>query len=99
MRGSGGGSTCARVGDDAGPPGDDGAAAITDTERTRSFIGGCMTDKKLPFHVVYASGEDDQYPASELNVHSSKVCTRGEHCRTGVCPRPGRPPRGWAVCV
>jgi hypothetical protein len=32
-----------------------------------------MADKKLPFHVVFASGEDPQYPASELNVHSSKV--------------------------
>ena len=32
-----------------------------------------MADKKLRFHVVYASGEDPQYPASELNVHSSKV--------------------------
>ena len=39
-----------------------------------------MTDKKLPFHVVFASGEDPQYPASELNVHSSKVRMRVTVC-------------------
>ena len=32
-------------------------------------------DKKLAFQVVYASGEDPEYPATELNFHSPQ--TRG----------------------
>lgn len=27
-------------------------------------------DRKLKFEVAFVSGEDEQYPASELNVHS-----------------------------
>ena len=33
------------------------------------------SERKLPFHVVFASSEDVDYPASELNVHSPS--TRG----------------------
>jgi len=34
-----------------------------------------MSERKLPFRVVYASSEDPDNPASELDVHSSH--TRG----------------------
>lgn len=75
------------------------------TSDVRRLAG--MADKKLRFHVVYASGEDPQYPASELNEHSSKVrrvlAARGGALR---CVEPGPPPppplpslpqsRGWA---
>ena len=42
-------------------------------------------DRKLPFRVVYASSEDPDFPASELDVHSSQ--TRG--WQSARCVRTG----------
>lgn len=52
--------------------------------RARCSRSGSRMGDKVAFRVVYASSEDPQYPASELNIHSAKVRGVGVRVRGGV---------------
>ena len=49
-------------------------------------------EKKLGFQVVFASGEDPDYPVTELNHHSPN--TKGWQSPRCVRPWAAAPPRG-----